>query len=79
MASMFAKLDHGLQRGDEVLVGDEWYPVIGYAMTAHPGGARSGSVFTDKPVGKYEPWLGYRIDVAKVADCRRPFKESPNV
>lgn len=69
---IFDKLDRGLQRGDEVLVGGVWYPVIGYAGTAHPGGASTGSIFTNKPIGKYEPWLGYRIDYAAVEDCRRP-------
>ncbi|AKR55746.1 hypothetical protein XM25_08030 [Devosia sp. H5989] len=71
---IFDKLDRGLQRGDEVLVDREWYPVIGYVGTHHPITGRTGSIFTNKPIGKYEPWLGYRIDFALIEDCRRPVR-----
>jgi hypothetical protein len=76
MTSIFRKLDHGLQRGDEVMVAGEWYPVTGYSGTVHPGGTSSLDIFTSKPIGKYEPWLGYRIDSANVTDCRRPTAEA---
>ncbi len=62
----------GLQRGDEVLVGDDWYPVSGYSLRCEPGGAKSGSVFTLKPRGVFEPCLGYRIDWSEIANHRRP-------
>jgi hypothetical protein len=59
----FDKLNHGLQRGDEVFVDGDWYPIIGYA---------GDSLFTSKPRGKHEAWLGYRINEAEVTDARRP-------
>lgn len=62
----FARLDRGLQRGDEVLVDGEWYPVIGYV---------GDQLFTLRPRGKYDPWLGYRIDESEVSDARRPGEE----
>lgn len=68
MASIFNKLDHGLQRGDEVMADGEWWPVIGYALS----GPTSGSIFTLKKRGTFEPCLGYRIDMSEITDCRRP-------
>lgn len=65
----WSKLPGGLQRGDEVLAYGEWYPVIGYSLIC--GADTTGNVFTDKPYGKYEPWLGYRINVADIIDVRR--------
>lgn len=60
-----------MQRGDEVLVEDEWYPVLGYALTVLPSGERMGEVFTSKPRGKFEPCLGYRIDYTEIEGHRR--------
>jgi hypothetical protein len=76
MTRVFQKHDHGLQRGDEVLVSGDWYPVIGYVGTHHPGGVATGNIYTNKPIGKYEPWMGYRIDYQQVEDCRRPSSEA---
>ncbi|TPJ86989.1 MULTISPECIES: hypothetical protein [unclassified Mesorhizobium] len=61
-----------LQRGDDVLVGGEWYPVIGYSLRISPNEPTTGDIFTTKPYGKYEPWLGYRIDYASIEQSRRP-------
>lgn len=60
-----------LQAGDEVMVGGEWYPVAGYSLRVERSG-KSGSVFTLKPYGKFEPFLGYRINYADITDHRRP-------
>jgi hypothetical protein len=60
-----------LQRGDEVLVDGEWYPVIGYALTHTPNAPTTGSVFTDKPLGRFEPCLGYRISYSAIEQVRR--------
>jgi hypothetical protein len=60
-----------LQRGDEVLVDGEWYPVIGYALTHTPNAPTTGSVFTDKPLGRFEPCLGYRINYSAIEQVRR--------
>lgn len=56
--------------GDEVLVGGVWYPVDGYALTVKPGRDTSGDVFTTKPIGKFEPCLGYRINYRDVEGVR---------
>ncbi len=76
--SIFHKLDHGLQLGDEVLVAGQWYPVIGYVGMHHPDGGLDMEVFTNKPIGKYEAWLGYRVGLAMIEDCRRPALEPIN-
>ena len=62
-----------IQRGDEVLVGGEWYPVSGYSLS-HAAAIPpiTGSVFTSKPHGTFEPCLGYRIDYARIEKIRRP-------
>lgn len=60
-----------LQRGDEIMVSGEWYPVIGYALTYVPNAPTTGSVFTSKPCGPIGP-LGYRIDYADIEQVRRP-------
>lgn len=59
-----------IQRGDEVMVEGEWYPVIGLALLKDPRGPTTGSVFTDKPYGHFEAWLGYRIDYSKIQEVR---------
>jgi hypothetical protein len=61
-----------LTRGCEVLIGDEWYPVVGYALTHKPNSPTTGSVFTTKPHGKFEPQLGYRLDYSQIEEVRFP-------
>lgn len=70
------RLPH-LQRGDDVLVAGEWYPVVGYALSHKPDAATTGSVFTLKPLGKFEPCLGYRISYADIEEVRRPSEAQP--
>lgn len=60
-----------INRGDEVLVDGKWYPVSGCVLSVHKG-KWSGSVFTLKPRGRFEPCLGYRIDYSEIEDRRRP-------
>lgn len=62
----------GIQRGDEVLVDNEWYPVVGYALRVEPNQRTTGSVFTLKPYGRFEPCLGYRLNYKDIAGHRRP-------
>lgn len=60
-----------LERGQEMLVAGEWYPIIGCSLLVGKDGT-SGSVFTLKPRGNYEPWLGYRIDYSEIEEVRQP-------
>ena len=64
-------IEGGLQRGDDVMVDGEWYPVVGYALCVDSKVGTTGSVFTTKPRGEYEPWLGYRLDYCEITDHRR--------
>jgi hypothetical protein len=68
---MANRLPH-IRRGDEVLVGDGWYPVAGYSLTVRHDSPTTGSVFTAKKYGKLEPCLGYRINYADISDVRAP-------
>jgi len=49
------------------------YPVIGFALKHTPNAPVTGDVFTLEAVPgvKYEPWLGYRIDCARISDVRK--------
>lgn len=61
----------GLQRGDDVMVGGEWYPVAGFTLCVDSVAGTEGSVFTSKPYGKFENHLGYRINYGEITDHRR--------
>ena len=60
---------------DEVMVDGEWFPVSGFSLMHKPGEETTGSVFTLKPIGKFEPCLGYRIDYSTIRDVRRALSE----
>ena len=58
-----------LMRGQEVLVGGQWYPVSGYSLSVSKHGT-TGSVFTTKAYGRFEPQLGYRLNYKDIEDVR---------
>lgn len=60
-----------IERGDDVLVDGEWYPIIGYSLSLKPDAPATGSVFTSKRRGAFEPCLGFRIDYADIEQVRR--------
>lgn len=66
-----------LRRGDEVLVGGDWYPVIGCALTYRPNAPATGNIFTSKPYGPIGS-LGYRINFADIEQVRRPTEGGEN-
>lgn len=56
--------------GDDVLVGDFWYPVIGFSLRVAPDQPKTGKVFTSKKYGSITP-LGFEIDYADIRQVRQ--------
>jgi hypothetical protein len=55
-----------IQRGREVLVDGQWYPIIGFALSKD---GTTGTIYTDVPRGKFK-LMGYEIDYSAIEDVR---------